>query len=204
MRGKVHPICAAENAIRITPAHAGKRRILKARVIMRRDHPRACGEKDALLANLNVCPGSPPRMRGKAGSTEVQDADIRITPAHAGKRQGCPGGCIPNRDHPRACGEKKIANSDELAVEGSPPRMRGKETCAPTAQRNMGITPAHAGKRLKRFRSTVPHAAIISLFPSVCNKPVGSDGNPAERDAPPFLPAENAVPASPACNLRSL
>ena len=67
-----------------------------------------------------------------------------------------------------------------------------------------GITPACAGKSLKRSRSTVPPVAIVPLFPSVCNKPVVSDGSPAGRDAPLFLPAENAVPASPAYNLRSL
>jgi len=50
----------------------------------------------------------------------------------------------------------------------------------------------------------VPPVAIVPLFPSVCNKPVASDGSPAGRDAPLFLPAENAVPASPAYNLRSL
>jgi len=50
----------------------------------------------------------------------------------------------------------------------------------------------------------VPPVAIVPLFPSVCNKPVVSDGSPAGRDAPLFLPAENAVPASPAYNLRSL
>jgi len=50
----------------------------------------------------------------------------------------------------------------------------------------------------------VSPVAIVPLFPSVCNKPVVSDGSPAVRDAPFFLPAENAVSASPACNLRSL
>ena len=82
--------------------------------------------------------------------------------------------------------------------------MRGKGKDDFLFDFKIGITPAHAGKRLKRSRSTVPPVAIVPLFPSVCNKPVVSDGSPAGRDAPLFLPAENVVPASPAYNLRSL
>ena len=87
---------------------------------------------------------------------------------------------------------------------GSPPRMRGKVCGIIGVSNPTRITPAYAGKRLKRSRSTVPPVAIVPLFPSVCNKPVVSDGSPAGRDAPLFLPAENAAPASPAYNLRSL
>ena len=143
-------------------------------------------------------------MRGKGPAMSPGHITCGITPAYAGKSPGDENRQDAARDHPRVCGEKKIANSDELAVEGSPPRMRGKVAmfcCAVGAHR---ITPAYAGKRLKRSRSTVSPVAIVPLFPSVCNKLVVSDGSPAGRDAPLFLPAENAVPASPAYNLRSL
>ena len=102
------------------------------------------------------------------------------------------------------CGEKDKAKEMGATTKGSPPRMRGKVQPRLGADRQRGITPAYAGKRLKRSRSTVFPVAIVPLFPSVCNKPVVSDGSPAVRDAPLFLPAENAVPASPAYNLRSL
>ena len=127
-----------------------------------------------------------------------------VSPAYAGKSHLRQRPAQGPQDHPRVCGEKKIANSDELAVEGSPPRMRGKVLKNRVKSGQPRITPAYAGKRLKRSRSTVPPVAIVPLFPSVCNKPVVSDGSPAGRDAPLFLPAENAVPASPAYNLRSL
>ena len=143
-------------------------------------------------------------MRGKAGKHRGHVPASRITPAYAGKSPGDENRQDAARDHPRVCGEKKIANSDELAVEGSPPRMRGKVLKNRVKSGQPRITPAYAGKRLKRSRSTVPPVAIVPLFPSVCNKPVASDGSPAGRDAPLFLPAENAVPASPAYNLRSL
>ena len=50
----------------------------------------------------------------------------RITPAYAGKRKINPAENSILEDHPRVCGEKKLANFDEDSGKGSPPRMRGK------------------------------------------------------------------------------
>lgn len=127
-----------------------------------------------------------------------------VSPAYAGKSPAAAYACPGTQDHPRVCGEKGKAGPLGGGALGSPPRMRGKAIFEDVRLRAGGITPAYAGKRLKRFRSTVSPVAIVPLFPSVCNKPVVSDGSPAGRDAPLFLPAENAVPASPAYNLRSL
>ena len=143
-----------------------------------------CGEKRKTGAVPAPLPGSPPRMRGKV--LLRSSGDIR------------------EWDHPRMCGEKLYMPCAIAPSVGSPPHVRGKELLCPYTMYAFGITPACAGKRLKRSRSTVPPVAIVPLFPSVCNKPVVSDGSPAGRDAPLFLPAENAVPASPAYNLRSL
>ena len=143
-------------------------------------------------------------MRGKVRRERGPMRSRRITPAYAGKRIEFPQGALPSRDHPRVCGEKGRGPDASKCVGGSPPRMRGKAAGPARQGRRLGITPAYAGKRLKRSRSTVPPVAIVPLFPSVCNKPVVSGGSPAGRDAPLFLPAENAVPASPAYNLRSL
>lgn len=89
--------------------------------------------------------------------------------------------CEGSFGKPRVCGEKEQWLRTGEGEMGSPSRM-------------------YAGKRLKRSRSTVSPVAIVPLFPSVCNKPVVSNGNPAGRDAPLFLPAENAAaaPAGPA------
>ena len=143
-------------------------------------------------------------MRGKVVEFFSGLISCGITPAYAGKRTSFIFFQNVAQDHPRVCGEKTLMRFVLFAVWGSPPRMRGKGNSRGILQRAIGITPAYAGKRLKRSRSTVPPVAIVPLFPSVCNKPVVSDGSPAGRDAPLFLPAENAVPASPAYNLRSL
>ena len=50
------------------------------------------------------------------------------------------------RDHPRVCGEKFCVASDWQCVQGSPPRMRGKERGFDDGQALLGITPAYAGK----------------------------------------------------------
>ena len=66
-------------------------------------------------------------MRGKDQSERGALAAFRITPAYAGK--GCARELllIVSRDHPRVCGERTFTVRNVEGVEGSPPRMRGKE-----------------------------------------------------------------------------
>ena len=65
MRGKVQIKPECPDPCRITPAHAGKRKPPAFGATNRRDHPRACGEKENLIADFGHPVGSPPRMRGK-------------------------------------------------------------------------------------------------------------------------------------------
>ena len=116
-------------------------------LMVARDHPRACGEKHKSIRAIVSTSGSPPRMRGKEFSRLCLKNDIGITPAHAGKSGAKPCEAQHNRDHPRACGEKNIEEWRILREAGSPPRMRGKEYLTTLHVCNIGITPAHAGKR---------------------------------------------------------
>ena len=204
MRGKGTKMKKPMKRLGITPAYAGKSRRLDNMQDYGGDHPRICGEKSAERLQRRQYTGSPPHMRGKAPIYTFLPLDLGITPAYAGKRFYAVSGRFGPLDHPRICGEKPRLRFYAVSGRGSPPHMRGKVPHCRPARRARRITPAYAGKRLKRSRSTVPPVAIVPLFPSVCNKPVVSDGSPAGRDAPLFLPAENAVPASPAYNLRSL
>ena len=65
MRGKGQCINGAGKLPRITPAYAGKSPTAKQRGILRRDHPRVCGEKPLPDPERIFQLGSPPRMRGK-------------------------------------------------------------------------------------------------------------------------------------------
>ena len=204
VRGKVGLRLIAAQDDGITPACAGKSEPPGSGLGASGDHPRMCGEKTKPQRVAPPKLGSPPHVRGKVSQFVDGCACHGITPACAGKRGFRSNQPVYPRDHPRVCGEKRFNRDQTILTTGSPPRMRGKAVPTVPATFPIGITPAYAGKRLKRFRSTVSPVAIVPLFPSVCNKPVVSDGSPAGRDAPLFLPAENAVPASPAYNLRSL
>ena len=203
MRGKVFFHHRDALGKRITPAYAGKRKPFWYDLNQQRDHPRVCGEKWTTAGRSPPPRGSPPRMRGKVHAAQSRAALHGITPAYAGKSYPASGRRLSGWDHPRVCGEKLAGCVLAGCGSGSPPRMRGKAGRHDPDKRDQGITPAYAGKRLKKSHSTVSPVAIVPLFPSVCNRPVVSNGNPAERDAPLFLPAENTVPASPAYNLRS-
>ena len=71
---------------------------------------------------------------------------MRITPAHAGKRNRKNQFGLTSRDHPRTRGEKCQFLQGLEFGEGSPPHTRGKGVRHVVAVGGGGITPAHAGK----------------------------------------------------------
>ena len=146
MRGKVEACSSGIHEQRITPAHAGKSVCAPPLRCIRRDHPRACGEKRERRRTGAVGAGSPPRMRGKDKRHDGQNGYQGITPAHAGKSLPAFPDGVCNGDHPRACGEKFCDTVVDCIKLGSPPRMRGKVRSAGQDSGPAGITPAHAGK----------------------------------------------------------
>ena len=126
MRGKVPGLLLQHLTHGITPAYAGKSHPSDHPVNVVKDHPRVCGEKQAVHSTWSAAPGSPPRMRGKVYMRCCACRQPRITPAYAGKSHIVRGLVKLVKDHPRVCGEKYSTRpylSDEW---GSPPRMRGK------------------------------------------------------------------------------
>ena len=134
--------------------------------------------------------GSPPRMRGKASQYATSRPAARITPACAGKRAGrCPDGCTP-WDHPRVCGEKCLSNHLTLKRGGSPPRVRGKESCHPDFFREIGITPACAGKRT----CTATRRCGNGDHPRVCGEKIEKQGDGyAVLGSPPRMRGKDGV-----------
>ena len=130
----------------ITPAYAGKSGCVLFLRTEPEDHPRVCGEKNALPAAFVVGEGSPPRMRGKEMLTTPSSVAMRITPAYAGKRAPFQKMSTASRDHPRVCGEKTHGTRGLARPSGSPPRMRGKVRLTNPTNCPEGITPAYAGK----------------------------------------------------------
>ena len=74
----------------------------------------------------------------------------RITPAHAGKRCYLCASTKSSWDHPRVGGEKTACVLIVGLGKGSPPHRRGKERRVVDHHPLPGITPAQAGKRIRR------------------------------------------------------
>ena len=194
MRGKVVLLSVGWLSFGITPAYAGKSGTGSGPAPGPKDHPRVCGEKIAGAAKNLGSMGSPPRMRGKVTLLYALADKEGITPAYAGKRHYDNKAPLHPRDHPRVCGEKWLPYLRITQLQGSPPRMRGKGTAPPGTVLHLRITPAYAGKRLKRSHRIGHFSCILCLFHSVLHRASASGGSRAGPCAPPCLPAQNAVP----------
>ena len=131
----------------ITPALAGKSDFLVVWVVQPKDHPRVGGEKFWALLSRLPCVGSPPRWRGKDPMMTHYKVSTGITPALAGKSEGCRWPLPCDGDHPRVGGEKAERSRRLQLLQESPPRWRGKAAPLYVVVLNLGITPALAGKR---------------------------------------------------------
>ena len=113
-----------------------------------KDHPRTRGEKLSISNGIRFNSGSPPHTRGKVLRYHVISGGDGITPAHAGKSERSRQSGVPPGDHPRTRGEKSYMAALGPANPGSPPHTRGKVNLSSGTSTSIGITPAHAGKRL--------------------------------------------------------
>ena len=194
-RGKVRAGVRPTAAAGITPALAGKRVGVAVSFQRFKDHPRVGGEKPAVPACCLKFPGSPPRWRGKVVVGIRLVRTPRITPALAGKSGSL---CPQDRsrgDHPRVGGEKGEFHFYGQRIGGSPPRWRGKVSTFGVVKVRTGITPALAGKRLKRSHRSGIFISGPIPFHSVLHRPAGSGGSRAGRDGSPAGQPQNAGPA---------
>ena len=179
----------------ITPAWAGKRSWKHDHVRKHGDHPRVGGEKQLPFHFFCVLGGSPPRGRGKALHLVPSSKQHRITPAWAGKSAAVDAAAAAARDHPRVGGEKTMRFIIASTVSGSPPRGRGKAFQTPCPGWRERITPAWAGKRLKRSHRSGIFISGPIPFHSVLHRPAGSGGSRAGRDGSPAGQPQNTGPA---------
>ena len=156
MRGKAGTESSTPTSARITPAYAGKRNGQSPTMLLRRDHPRVCGEKCSDHIDKGMIEGSPPRMRGKVLCICPLFCVLGITPAYAGKRAEQAHSMSCSEDHPRVCGEKSGSCFFLSIVLGSPPRMRGKASITEIDTSKARITPAYAGKSRPDFPDLRP------------------------------------------------
>ena len=194
-RGKVKGAAPPLPRVWITPAWAGKRQRPAICWTLQGDHPRVGGEKPTSSAHCQGPSGSPPRGRGKVRRGHSDDCCCGITPAWAGKRTLPDLREAANGDHPRVGGEKLTIKEKYLWQRGSPPRGRGKDLTDTRHLRGLRITPAWAGKRLKRFHRSGIFISGPIPFHSVLHRPAGSGGSRAGRDGSPAGQPQNTGPA---------
>ena len=150
-RGKEHRVLNGQAGDGITPACAGKSARGPAGGAACRDHPRVRGEKQNQKFLKRTGMGSPPRARGKETLADHETRITRITPACAGKSRRLHSPSAKRRDHPRVRGEKCAEWRERARKIGSPPRARGKDRLSRRSPRLAGITPACAGKSMRKF-----------------------------------------------------
>ena len=105
MRGTLSALLGEGLFCGIIPAYAGNTILLRIRALMKRDHPRVCGEHLFGLVSLRYAVGIIPAY---AGNTSPWNRTVR-----------------PARDHPRVCGEHIMHIPHRMVAGGSSPRMRG-------------------------------------------------------------------------------
>ena len=183
------------SGVGITPAWAGKSQTLHFNSHRTGDHPRVGGEKYAGRRHRGDLKGSPPRGRGKGQLHPWAAFHAGITPAWAGKRHTLKTSSRDDWDHPRVGGEKFTRVEDSSSCAGSPPRGRGKAQAFRVRPVGRGITPAWAGKRLKRSHRSGIFISGPIPFHSVLHRPAGSGGSRAGRDGSPAGQPQNTGPA---------
>ena len=194
-RGKGYREFGIDISDRITPAQAGKSVAPRQKRSALWDHPRVGGEKYSRPSYSRISMGSPPRGRGKGNQAFSWYGSSRITPAWAGKSVRCRWFRGLSEDHPRVGGEKYEDKDGSTTSEGSPPRGRGKVQEAIAELERPGITPAWAGKRLKRSHRSGIFISGPIPFHSVLHRPAGSGGSRAGRDGSPAGQPQNTGPA---------
>ena len=115
--------------------------------------------------------GSPPRMRGKDPFNPNISGFAGITPAYAGKSLTAILGTFSGQDHPRVCGEKRPQPWEKPWPRGSPPRMRGKVDDEVQKMHDMRITPAYAGKSVRRAFA----CCVAKDHPRVCGEKASAE-----------------------------
>ena len=101
--------------------------------------------------------GSPPLARGVPRPARARRRRPRITPAGAGSTVALMTATSVFTDHPRWRGEHTGWVSLALAAGGSPPLARGARTDPRELAREVGITPAGAGRTMT---STAPGVGV--------------------------------------------
>ena len=149
---------------------------------------------------MYCAPGSPPHTRGKLVVPQVANYRLRLTPAHAGKTYPL-SRCRPQTQaHPRTRGENSFWPPRARTHIGSPPHTRGKRSAMLAIWLCNRLTPAHAGKTLKKPRISKDFLSWLITVYLVPNKFYESTYSLSMPYAPVWHPAKKMPPSLPTHN----
>ena len=104
----------------------GTSKAYKMPLILKGDHPHACGDKLPCGVSLVKLSGSSPCVWGQANTDTTKRERMRIIPMRVGTRELLRQWVQPRRDHPHACGDKKTIRPKEPKPRGSSPCVWGQ------------------------------------------------------------------------------
>jgi len=166
LRGTLQDALALGVADRFIPAPAGNATLLHIPGQQLAVHPRACGERGAVLIVEAEAVGSSPRLRGTRFRGVGSHAVSRFIPAPAGNARSIRPIVLPATVHPRACGERSWIRNMTSQRCGSSPRLRGTRACADPQAFGSRFIPAPAGNALGVPRTI----GVRAVHPRACGE----------------------------------
>ena len=130
---------------RIIPTRVGTRIIILRELVMKQDHPHACGDKSSSTKSTYFTLGSSPRVWGQAYSTPESRTECRIIPTRVGTSHSRFLSLQLRKDHPHACGDKKTSLAIYCLSSGSSPRVWGQEKVIYIVTDSNRIIPTRVG-----------------------------------------------------------
>ena len=166
MRGTGRPVQEDVLEDRITPARAGNRFPGHTCGECSKDHPRACGEQNHINVFCVAEKGSPPRVRGTAGSAAAQRPHFGSPPRVRGTANWSAMQNPSLRITPARAGNSYLYQLQEQYHRGSPPRVRGTAFFSASSTAVFRITPARAGNSCSGY----DHGVHAEDHPRACGE----------------------------------
>ena len=110
-----------------------------------KDHPHACGDKCVIPLYACNSVGSSPRVWGQGHRFTIAEITARIIPTRVGTRITITRTFYVVKDHPHACGDKRLGVSDVVVKRGSSPRVWGQVSLSRKLGNICGIIPTRVG-----------------------------------------------------------
>ena len=132
------------------------------------DHPHACGDKRVSIFLFHQTPGSSPRVWGQDVLLKPYKKTCGIIPTRVGTRSVAylVGG--RERDHPHACGDKRLLVRSDFLSLGSSPCVWGQVYNITAKENHVRIIPTHVGTR--RIFTKLPQ--VVEDHPHACGDKV--------------------------------